>query len=220
MDDGQQDVHERRRCEQTVHEPEDGTLPPAALADRTEDAVVPEREQHAEQEVEAVAERLRADAVLRQDGPEQEREIDPRQPQLARRAQSGGENERPRDSAGDRAPNHCSSARLTASAAPISARWVNACGKFPRNAFVSRSISSAYRPTSLASGSSSPIRLVASSTRRVAASACASQNEQARNAPSSPASASSARYRQTNGPSLSSRRTASTVWRSRFGSPN
>jgi hypothetical protein len=42
------------------------------------------------------------------------------------------------------------SARITLITALISARWVSACGKFPRCRPVRVSISSAYRPSSLA----------------------------------------------------------------------
>src|SRR3954453_13913718 len=83
-----------------------------------------------------------------------------------------------------RQPGSYSSRRSSAKAALISDRCVSAWGKLPSIAPVCGSSSSAYRPTSLASGTSSSMTAFASSRRPLRASASTSQNEQARKQPS------------------------------------
>src|ERR687887_621155 len=90
--------------------PEDRPQPPAVGVDGAEDPVVGEREDDAEAEVQEVSERLRVLPVLRQRGPEEEREVDARQPKLARGAQRRREDERAGDAADDGPPDHAPSA--------------------------------------------------------------------------------------------------------------
>jgi hypothetical protein len=69
--------------------------------------------------------------------------------------------------------------------------WLNACGKLPTCRCPVTSYSSASRPRSFASPRSRSKSVRASWTRPLSASALTSQNEQARNCPSSPGSPSS-----------------------------
>jgi hypothetical protein len=54
LDGRQQDVHERRRCDDAVEQPEEPAEQPAAGVDGGEDRVVDQREQLARDEVEQV----------------------------------------------------------------------------------------------------------------------------------------------------------------------
>ena len=75
-------------------------------------------------------------------------------------------------------------------AVSISGTWLKACGKLPTWRCSRGSYSSASSPRSLRSASSLSNSLRASSTRPIIARSSASQNEQARKAPSSPGSPS------------------------------
>src|SRR4051812_4979432 len=187
MNDGEDGVDESGPCEQAVHQTEDGPQPPAAVVDRGEDRVVDEREALPGDEVQGVADRLRPDAIRRDRRAQQERQVHACQPELAARAQRRREDERPDQSARNGAPDaHRMPACSQATAALTSARWTSPWGRLPRNSPVLGSISSAYRPTSLASSSSSVIVSAASSVRPPRASASTSQNEQHTNDPSLP----------------------------------
>src|SRR5438477_61284 len=83
MDERKHDVDERRSDEDRVEEPEGGAQPPAGLLDGDEDGVVDEREDDTDQEVEAVPERLGADAVV-DEGRREERTLASRKAVIAR----------------------------------------------------------------------------------------------------------------------------------------
>src|SRR5262249_52382599 len=78
------------------------------------------------------------------------------------------------------------SGRTIRAAASISARWENACGKWPRCLPVGASNSSAYSPSGDATRSRRSIRSRACCSSPTIASAETSQNEQIRNVPSFP----------------------------------
>src|SRR5215213_5953919 len=183
---GEEDVHEGAAGEERVEQAKGGAERDPAAIDNGEDRGVAEREQDAEDEVERVPGDLRADAVLGDGGAEQERKVDACQAELARRPQRRRQHDRPEHAADDRAPDHAAAASSIATAALISARWDRPCGKFPRKSPLAGSTSSAYSPTSFASATSSSMSAVAPARRPWRAYASASQNEQARKAPSSP----------------------------------
>src|SRR5438034_10692142 len=70
-----------------MQETEQSPQEPPAPADRPEDGEIAHREQETEPEVGDVAEGLRSLPVARQSGAQQERQVDPGQPELARAAQ-------------------------------------------------------------------------------------------------------------------------------------
>ena len=85
----------------------------------------------------------------------------------------------------------CWSARITCITALMSARCVNACGKFPRCRPEVASISSANSPSGEANPSSRSHSARARAVSPISASALTSQNEQIANEPSSPTRPSS-----------------------------
>src|SRR5918994_836310 len=192
MHDREQDVDEGAAGEERMHETEERAQQEATGVDDEEDHVVGEGEEQTEAEVEHVAERLRAHAVGGHRRPEQEGKVHPRQAELARRPQESRQHQRAGKTADQRAPDHARASSIER-AALISARCESPCGKLPRKSPVAGSISSAKRPTSLASGTSSSISAPASSRRPWRAYASTSQNEQATKAPSSPGRPSSPR---------------------------
>ena len=117
-------------------QPERGAQQPAAPIDREEDHGVPQGEEHAEPEMGEVPDRLRSGSILREGGTQEEGEVDAREPELARRAQDGREDERADQPAGEGSLEAHEGPRFAAVievAAPISARCGSAWGKFPRN---------------------------------------------------------------------------------------
>ena|SRR5438477_12854831 len=122
MDEWEQEVDERGGGEEGMDESEDGPEPPAALVNGGKDRVVDEREDEAGEEVKGVAERFRAEPVGCEGGAEQEGEVHACEPQLARRSQDGGQDDRAGEATGDRAPDAHRSASAIAPAALISAR--------------------------------------------------------------------------------------------------
>src|SRR5690606_21693676 len=194
MDQRQNDVDQRGAGERPVDQTEHRSEQPAAAARGEEGGVVAEGEDLPEQEVQQVADRLGAHPVGGDGGAQQERQVDAGQSQLAGGAQGGGEHDRAGEPARERTPDgHRATRSPIARAALINARWLSACGRLPRKSPVPGSISSLYRPTSLASATARSMRSAARSTCPPLASASASQNEQATNAPSAPDRPSSPR---------------------------
>src|SRR5215204_12069 len=195
MDGRQEDVHERAARERRVYNTQDAAEQPAGLVDGHEDRPVGEREDLAVQEVENVADRTRPASARGERGSEQQRDVHPGQPGDLGEAEARCQDDGPDETAGQRT-DQCHR-RLPAcsreNAALTSAKWTSAWGKLPSCSAVEGSISSAKRPTSLASGASSSIRSAASSTRPTRARAATSQKEQVVNAPSSPGTPSSPR---------------------------
>src|SRR3954452_4074830 len=139
MDERKHDVDERRSDEDRVEEPEGGAQPPARLLDRDEDRVVDEREDDADYEVEAVPERLGADAVVDKGRPEEEWQVHASEVELVRSAQGRGEHQSAHDPAGKGSPDVHVPVSSSAAALLIRARWVSAWGVLPRNSPVAGS---------------------------------------------------------------------------------
>ena len=138
MDDREQHVDQCGSGKQTVSQAERGSQPPAAMADCREDPEIDQGEELSDDEVHRVAQRLRACAIGRDHRPQQERQVHPRKPELAGRAQRGGEDEGSDETARDRAPDvHAALALHTDIAALIRARWTRPCGMLPRKSPVS-----------------------------------------------------------------------------------
>ena len=109
---------------------------PAAPIEGEEDQVVAQREERSEPEMREVPDRFGSGSILREGRPQEEGEIDTREPELARRAQHGREDERADQPAGEGSLEAHEGRRVDSErevAAPISARCGSACGKFPRN---------------------------------------------------------------------------------------
>ena len=104
MDGRKQHVHERTAGEEAVDEPQGETEQPARMADRTEDRVVGEREEDPVDEMEEVADHVRAAPVRGEDRAEQKRDVHAREPQLLRQPQAGRQHDRPDDASRDGRP--------------------------------------------------------------------------------------------------------------------
>ena len=141
MNGGKQDVDEGGAREERVHEPEHEAEEPARPPQREEEREVEEREGKADDEVQREPDHARRRAMRRDGGAEQERNVHPRETELARRGERDGQHQRPRETARERRPHGHRWARATA--ALISARCTSACGKLPRKSRDSGSISSA-----------------------------------------------------------------------------
>src|SRR6185503_12102472 len=149
----------------------------------------------ARHEMEDVPEELGPLAVRRHHRAQQEGEIDAGLSELGGGPEQRGENEGAGQPSDQRRPDAHAIACSNATAAPINDRCVSACGKLPRNAPSSGSISSEKSPTSLDRPTRSSISSAASDMRPAWMRASTSQNEQVRNAPSFPETPSSPRYR-------------------------
>ena len=94
MDDGEQDVHERGRGDDSVQKSEERAEEPAFRADRGEQREVDKREDLAGGQVHEIPECLGARAITGDGGPEEERQVDAREAELVCRPQARRKHER------------------------------------------------------------------------------------------------------------------------------
>src|SRR5215208_2692809 len=106
-----------------MNEAEDGSEPPAALADGSEDCQVDEGKGQANDEVQGVAECLGPDAIAGECGSQQKGKIDTGQSERACRLQQGGQDQDADEASCKSSPDgHRASACSIATAALINAR--------------------------------------------------------------------------------------------------